>query len=255
MASKFYAWSTSNLGRYELCPRMAKLSRLDKLCHVCFQGKLGGGYGEPVTCTNCQGPFERNDALERGDQIHEAIREYITGASDQWYEEFNAIADVLERYRALFRENRSRMRLEMELALTKEWKPTGWMARDCWVRIKIDLIYLDPELAEVVDWKSGRYKSDQEIKGEYDDALDIYAVGVCSLGLSKQTIAKLVFTDHGEEVDRPRGRVSLPVLRERQVFWENRVAPMMNDTQFLPIPGPHCKKCDFSARKGGPCEY
>lgn len=255
MATRFYAWSSARLGKYETCPRLAKLNQLDKLCFVCFKGKMGGGYGEPVTCTNCKGPFETSPAMDRGDQVHAAIREYITGASDQWYEEFNAIADILERYRELFKTKRGLMRLEFELALKKDWTVTAWMAKDCWVRIKIDLVLLDPVLAEVVDWKTGRYKGDQEIKGEYDDALDIYATGVMSLGLSQETKATLIFTDHGEVVDRPRGNISLPIVRERQEYWERRVAPMMADEMFAPIPGKFCYRCGYSQRKGGPCEY
>lgn len=256
---RFAAWSPSRLRDYELCPRQAFLKSVKKICTVCWKGMIKGGFGKPVKCTACGHEFEAegdsNPSNERGNQIHAAIREYISGRSEEWYDELNAVAHLLDEYREKYKEGT--VRLEYELGLTKDWKATGFFDDDVWLRLKLDLVEFskDSRMATVIDWKSGRYKSADEIKGAYDDALSLYSVGVLSLGLTSAVESKLVFTDYGEVVNRPRGRLDISGLYDAQLYWEQRSLPLMEDRMFSPLPGMHCKRCAYSCSKGGPCEF
>jgi hypothetical protein len=260
MKDKFDAWSPSRINDYDLCPRKSMYKHLWHLCSKCFQGEVKGGFGRPMRCTNCSASFEpqlgvRVSAADRGEQIHDAIRDYISGKSDVWYEEMNAVVHILDKWREEYRNGT--VRLEYELGLTDKWAATGFFDKDVWLRLKLDLVYFPRDAGEavVIDWKSGKYKSADEIKGSYDDALNLYSVGVLSLALSSATNSFLVFTDYGEIVSRPKGNLSLMDLRHWQWFWEKRAEPLMNDTIFATNPGWHCRNCDFSNKRGGPCEF
>lgn len=254
---RFTAASPSRIADWEECAYRAFLKHLQKLCTKCFKGKIKGGYGKPMKCTACPVVFTESEgtAKARGDQIHEAIRDYISGRSNDWYEEMNSVAYLIDEYREKYRTGR--VKLEYELGLTKEWTITGYFDKNVYLRLKLDLVEFpeNGDLAKVVDWKSGKFRSADEIRGDYDDALNLYSTGILSLGLSQRTESKLVFTDYGDIVNRPRGRLSLPVLAENQRAWDRRIFPMMQDDTFSKCPGRYCNWCDYAAKKGGPCEF
>jgi hypothetical protein len=47
---------------------------------------------------------------------------------------------------------------EQKLAITKEFKPTGWFDADVWLRAVIDYVKIDNNLAVIVDHKFGKLK-------------------------------------------------------------------------------------------------
>lgn len=49
---------------------------------------------------------------------------------------------------------------EQEMSLTKDLTPTGWWDSDVWMRSKIDVLGLRQNAAVVLDWKTGKRRTD-----------------------------------------------------------------------------------------------
>lgn len=228
---KILNWTPTKLDLYEGCPRKAKYKFVDKL-------------PEP--------PPEPGSPLERGTEIHKAAEGYITSRApklhaDLKHKKVKKILDDLQKDYKL-----KKVRVEMELAFNRAWKPVQWLAQDVYCRFKIDVLhFLKDGAAEAIDWKTGRFKPE----GKYDDQVNAYSVAALSTGLVKTVTSKLVFTDHGEEVDVPAGRMAVKDLKKAQERWDQKAKAMLSDTKFPPRPGNACTWCPYSCNKGGPCEF
>jgi hypothetical protein len=51
--------------------------------------------------------------------------------------------------------------IEKELVLTENLTPTGWFDADAWLRSKLDILVINGNLANVMDWKTGKRNADQ----------------------------------------------------------------------------------------------
>lgn len=198
----------------------------------------------------------KSPAMARGIVIHEAADSFVRGHIKNVPPALVEVGDLLK---TLAKEYKQRLvRTELDVALNKDWNACHWMATDVYVRMKIDIVRLteDKSTCRVIDWKTGKFKPvNSELGRKYDDALNLYSVGVLSLGFGRQASSQLVFTDGGETVDRARGTVALGALWREQKRWDNRVKGMLTDEVFAPRPGNYCRWCTYSCNKGGPCEY
>jgi hypothetical protein len=222
------SWTASKLSLYESCPAKAKYKHIDKL------------------------PDEGGPALERGTEIHNAAEKYITSRTKTLHPDLKhpKIKKLLDTLRKDYK--KKKVRTELELAFTKEWQKCHWLAKDVWVRFKMDCVhFLAGGKAHVIDWKTGKFKPD----GEYDDQLSAYAVGLLVSGLAESVTAQLVFTDAGEIVTREAGTLTLADLPKAKLFWVKKTKAMLSDTRFPARPGNGCRYCPYSANKGGPCEF
>lgn len=229
--AKITSWTPTKLELYEGCPRKAKYKFIDKL-------------PEP--------PPEPGSPLERGTEIHESAEGYVTSRSSKLHEGLKN-AKVKKLLNLLKKDYKlKKVRVELELAFNQAWKPVGWLAKDVYCRFKIDVLHLLKDGAgEAIDWKTGRFKPE----GKYDDQLNAYSVAALSTGLVKSVTSKLVFTDHGEVVDVPAGRLAEKDLAKSQKIWDKKAKAMLSDTKFAPRPGVACKWCPYSTNRGGPCEF
>ena len=243
------AWSPSKLEKYETCPLKCKLETVDKLCPICFAGGLKGW--EPQICTKCGGSPPVGEALTRGARLHKAAEDYISGRVAAPDDALDPVVPWLEKYRAGYR--KALVRLEVELALTKDWKVTGWFAKNCWLRCKIDVQDMMKKTTwGVADWKTGKYKPD----GEFSDQLNIYSTALMSaFDIPKSVESKLIFIDAGKEVERPEGTVKRKDLPKAQKRWEARTKAMLSDEIFPPKPNYSCRWCAYAKSRGGPCQF
>lgn len=228
MGKQFTAWSPSRLRDYDKCPAFAKYKYLDKLD---------------------EGP--ESEAIARGNEIDAAAEQYITSRTKELHPALQGVKKLINELRKEYQKNR--VKVQLELALDKSWKVVTWFAKESYVRVKMDVLWIlgDGKL-QVIDWKTGRFKPDDP---NYNDQLNLYSVAALSTNLGKEASAKLVFTDHGEEIERDSGFVILNNLPKEQKKWDKRAKPMLADTRFAPSPGNHCRWCNFSRNKGGPCLY
>lgn len=49
---------------------------------------------------------------------------------------------------------------EQQLAITYTFRPTEWFAADVWCRGILDAVWIDGDVAKIVDWKTGKRKRD-----------------------------------------------------------------------------------------------
>lgn len=215
------AWSYSRYNVYRDCPYRWKLQYVDKLPTV-------------------QGP-----AASRGERIHKDAEMYVAEKTDVLAPELAAFADKFKAER-----EHPGVGVEEEWAFTKNLDPTSWFAKDCWLRIKVDLVLpLPKRIIRVTDYKTGRVKD----RGEYDDQLELYALGAMLMFNDVDEVQTTIrYIDHGIEPERTFDYQKYPQLRSS---WLNRVKKMQNDVEFKPTPGYACRFCDFASNKGGPCEF
>jgi hypothetical protein len=51
--------------------------------------------------------------------------------------------------------------IEKELVLSDNLMPTGWSDADAWIRSILDILVINDNMANVMDWKTGKRKADQ----------------------------------------------------------------------------------------------
>jgi hypothetical protein len=214
-------WSFSRWNTYTTCPFRAKCKFILKL------------------------PEPQSEAGARGDDVGKAAEAWLAGAQDTMPVEAKGLQQPMEELRKL------PLLVQQEWAFTVGWQPTGWFDKDCWLRIKTDVVAKASETrAEVVDGKTGKVRDEHKIQ------LDLYAVGAfCKYENIDEVRVRLFYYDQNTiapENGKLYERSDLPMLKRQ---WLNRVAPMLRDDKFVPTPGNHCKWCAYRKSKGGPCEF
>lgn len=218
---KILAWSYSRWKTYDQCPRKARYNYIDKL------------------------PQPESEAMARGSRIHKMAEDYLNG-------KIAKVGADLKHFAAYLKQLKSEgAGPEHELTFTNTWSPTGWFAKDAWLRIKVDVISLPERSKEllIVDWKTGK---------KYDDHIQqcgLYALGglITPEAHDAATVrTKLCYTDTGEEVEEVFKRSETESLRK---LWLGKTRAMLNDTKFAPLPSRSCMWCPYSKSKGGPCEF
>jgi RecB family exonuclease len=137
--TKNFSWSFSKLKNFETCPRRYQEVDLNKSVEA-TQGGV------------------RSEALERGDELHEAMRNRVQGSSalpphfiymNSWAEK---LTKVLHPYQII--------QCELKLSTDREGKPTGYFDKTTWLRGKIDYLRLLPteegDQGHIVDYKTGK---------------------------------------------------------------------------------------------------
>ena len=154
---------------------------------------------------------------------------------------------------------KARGRTEVEWAFTRQFTPTGWFAKDAWLRIKVDVYteqYAPEPLLQIVDHKTGKpYDAHRQQRS-------LYALGglqLVSLGavMSRADAAKVTatashwYTDTGFKDTEQFSMASLkPLMRE----WAARTKEMLNDTVYPARPSARaCRFCPYKKSLGGPC--
>lgn len=229
------AWSFSAWKMYYECPLRYKLTRIEKR------------------------PTTRGPALIRGDVIHQEGERYLKagGRVPKSYALFDREMRELRRRKALS---------EASWAFDVGWREVEWFSPVVWVRVKLDTCYISqdnldygPTTAHVIDFKTGR------IYEGYGTQLELYAVAAFLKYQDVERVAPAFwFLDRGEIVGGPQETLHLPDVRsyyereelpQLQRTWQRRAQPMLKDRSFAPASGAHCRWCDFSKAKGGPCRF
>jgi RecB family exonuclease len=236
---KLTAWSFSRYSTYKQCPLKLKLTAIDKL-------------KEP-----------KNQAMERGAQIHDLAEQYIRGKIVKMPPELKLFETEFKALRKQFKKSINGMVVEDNWAFTKDWDETAWDDWiNCFVRIKLDCAHHDDEVTlRIRDWKTGKFRP--ELNEEYMEQLELYALAALLLHAHiERVIPELDYLDQG--ITYPEAgkelvftRADIPRLKK---LWEKRTKAMMNDTTFAPRPNDKCRWCFFGQSgkaKGGPgsCKY
>ena len=222
--TKIVAWSYSRLSCYEECPRKHQYRNILKL-------------DEP-----------KGDAMFRGIKIHNEAAKFLDGSIDQ-------VPDSCVNFKAEFIELKSfNPIVEQQWSFTKNMKPTGWFAKDTWLRATLDagVVYRDG-WADVIDLKTGK-KYDN-----YDDQLNLFAATMIHMNPAEVTVGvrvRLWYLDI-EDFDEAEVVRDITVDEAMTAFADltDRAETMMAATRFPPRPNRFCGWCHFRKSNGGPCEY
>jgi len=134
---KPFAWSYTALQDYETCPHAYAAKRVYKTVKD-----------------------EMSPEGLWGNEVHKKLEQRLVHKTplpaDMPFEKW---ATVIERSI----EPGDELKCEMQLALNREFKPTGWFAKDAWCRGIVDVMLIKENgaTAYVYDWKTGKVKTDQ----------------------------------------------------------------------------------------------
>lgn len=227
MTEPLKSWSFSRYKTWASCPRLARYRFIDKL-------------KEPPAAP-----------LERGDRIHKAAEAFLKGNTEVLDPDLSAFAAEFDLLREKVRSGA--VQVEATWAFRKDWTTTRYNDwNGCWLRVKVDAAKAVGDTMEVYDWKTGKMRAEQQ--DEYAQQLELYALGAFRAHPHLRRVSPyLVYTDQDYVHAGPT--YTWEDEPELRVKWEQRVAPMMEDRDFLPNPGNACRWCHFRRDKGGPCQY
>lgn len=126
------AWSYSALKQFETCPAQYAAERIYKTSKA-----------------------EPHEAAIWGIDVHEAIENRLRkktplGERFETYETDSAAVETLPGHHFY----------EHQMALDRQYRPTGWFAHNVWVRGIADVLVVNNKKAIVLDWKTGKVKPD-----------------------------------------------------------------------------------------------
>ena len=226
---KLPAWSYSRYAKWQKCPRSA---------FYAFVARR---------------PEPQSPEMARGITAHNEAARILTGEecnpmilTRQW-------VDRLSQIKGMFGDN---IEAELQQGFTKDWEPTGWFAKDVWCRVVFDGFAVLPTnnaAIHVYEHKTGK------VRAEHIAQVGLYAVAA-QAALPESGDRDVVVTLNYLDVP-PDSTMSMQtyVIRAKEIptlrgMWNDRIAPMMNDTEFPATPGTHCKWCAFSKNNGGDCD-
>jgi hypothetical protein len=125
------AHSYSAIKQFENCPKQYNMQRVTKEVKATFGVEA-----------------------DWGNKIHEGLEVAL--------KEGNFLGEV-KKYEPLinaFRQLDGDLFAEQEYTLNDKLEPTGWWDDDAWLRSKLDVLVLNPPLAVVADWKTGKHRPD-----------------------------------------------------------------------------------------------
>lgn len=234
-AKQITAWSFSRYSDYKLCPLKARLKYIDKI-------------KEPP-----------NKAMARGAEIHDKIAEYINNQRRRLPTGLHVRAQ--ERIKALRKRNRNDpVRVEEMWGFDAKWQSCAWDDwENCQLRVKIDAATIDSDddkpCASVIDWKTGKFRPNQQ--DEYEEQLSLYALAMIQKWPKLQRIhVGLVYVDTGDEHWLEYTANQARSLRKE---WDKKARAMLRAKSFPPRPNWSCQWCYFRAANksegGGQCKY
>lgn len=239
------AWSYSRFQNYETCPAKAKFLYVNKL-------------KEPDS-----------KAGAKGTRVHAIAALIATGKlppvsrdTEQFMPELKLILKSkqfpteLETFKQEFKDLKGvKVMTESEWAFTQQWEPTGWFDPDCWLRIKVDLHWLEitgkksktETHVKIRDHKTGKIHEDHKLQRS------LYALGAFLVYPDALTVeAAHWYLDQGVEKKETWDASQLDALKKE---WLLRTTAMLNDTTYAPRPGDYCRYCHFRKENGGPCKF
>jgi PD-(D/E)XK nuclease superfamily protein len=98
-------------------------------------------------------PEKKSDMLEWGDAVHAALAHALrTG------EPLPTVFQLFQHWIDKVNRTKGEMLIEDDCrwAITREFKPTPWFAKNVWLRCVADVVKLDYPAALLVDWKAGK---------------------------------------------------------------------------------------------------
>ncbi len=214
-------WSFSYLNAYETCPRRFYLTKVAK------------SVVEP-----------QGEALIHGNEVHKAMENAVKGTPlPEKYKDYIPIVEAVKASPGI-------KHTELQFGLTKSFAPTGFFAKDVWVRGVLDFVSVNGKSVTILDWKTGKPRPDS-------DQLKLFAAAARHLYPDATKIKTgYVWLGHGKmdtETFRPE---DVPGIWQEFIPRVNRIEESFKSNKFLPNPSGLCKAwcpvprslCEFSGK-------
>lgn len=210
------AWSFSRMQDHEKCAHMVYLKAIEK-------------HPEPP-----------NPYTARGNEIHDALERYIRGETED-LPEINFDPALINHLRDEYQE--ARVLVERQWGFTKNWTPCEWMAKDVWARVKLDVLHFTgPYTAEVIDWKTGKFKGN-EVK-HADQGLQYAVAAMTQYPQLEEVTVFFAYVDHNHQ--SAARTVKKAMLETYRASITQRALTVTEDTLFRPRPGKwNCRWCSM----------
>lgn len=222
MTKGILPWSHSSLTAFETCPRRFQLTRITK------------AFSEPQT-----------EATLHGNEVHKALERHLN--KEQWLpEKYAEYLPLVERVAA----TPGKRLVEYKFALTSSFKPTAFFAKDAWVRGVIDAGVIGTKSAAVLDWKTGKPKTDA-------DQLKLFAaVTFASFPYLEKVRTGYVWLAHNKLATQEFVKSDVSAIWQEFLPRISRLTKAAEQDKFLPKPSGLCTKwcpvtndvCEFSGR-------
>ena len=154
----------------------------------------------------CDVVFTKTAASIWGDRVHKAAELFLLARP---HNDPEALLPV-EPYVTKMLRSGLRPEAELEIALTRELKRTSWFAKDCWFRIKLDVVLSNFKGTE---GKLFDYKTGKTIK-EDDDQLRICAAALSVIRpKTEEFTGKYIWTAHKQVTGiKPLTKADIPAI-------------------------------------------
>lgn len=204
---KPFSWSYSRVKNFEVCPKK---------------------YFEVDVAKNW--PEEDNDQLLFGNKLHKAM-------ADRLAKKTPLPADLITYEEDAVRvENMSgKLLVEQKLAITKDFGPCDYFARNAWFRAQGDVLRLGERVAYCGDWKTGKVK---------EDSVQLALVAACVFAhhpAMQVVMTEFIWLNEGSATPKVFKRSEMPT------FWANFLGRVRDLEQAH-------KTTTFPAKPGGLCK-
>lgn len=225
------AWSWSRYETYMQCPLKFKLQVLGK-------------FKKPQT-----------PAMARGNTAHLDLAAYVTGKTAVMPA---VVVHPFQRQLVDLIRNFEDKEVEQQWGFDRRWRQTGWFEKRAgvaaWFRAILDvaILYNDDMIVEPIDWKTGK------VYGSNDEQMELFALSaMLKYKPAVHVTTRLVYLDAQIEqvAEYPAADRDKLVAK-----WEQKIAPMFNDRDFIARPNDKCRFCDFarsnwSGEGPAPCRF
>jgi putative RecB family exonuclease len=234
---KFSPYSYSKIDSFKHCPHKFKLSYIDKI-------KV----------------FTTNEALEKGSRVHQIIElwvpnqkelpafNYVLLSEEKQQEAENiALKFIQSEMGQSYLLHPGAIGHEIHMGLDTKLSPSNYHNPNTMLRGKIDFLIKDGRTLIVVDWKTGKVKSQEY---QTNDQVMLYSIWAFNMFSDIDTvIADYVYVEHNE----------INTFRfERQYYknytrsYANHIKAIETETVFPKSVGRLCDWCDY--KKQGICD-
>jgi hypothetical protein len=178
----------------------------------------------------------------RGLLIHDQVDAYVSGDRDM-PPDITHHLDVLDKLRESTNEKASEDKREFNA----EWKQNPKKAPDTSYVLIMDAWERDGSHLHIFEWKTGKPKDSHAEQRKF------YITGGFALFEVDTIKATTYYLDGTSEPCTTNAKRS--AIDKLIPLWQMRRQTMLDDNFYPPRPGNQCNWCDFSKRKGGPCDF
>lgn len=203
---KPFSWSYSRLKNFETCPKRY--------------------YEVDVTKNVTE---EDSDHMDFGTRLHKAFHEYL-GKGMPMPPEFITYQEDADRVAAMA----GKRLVEQKLAITKDFGPCDYFARNAWFRAQGDVLVLGERVAYCGDWKTGKIK---------EDSVQLALVAACVFAhypAIQKVMTEFIWINEGATTQQLFERDKMPT------FWHTFLGRVRD------LEAAH-KTTSFPAKPGGLC--